>query len=132
MFNVACKQNNIPDEFSEPGGDSDGGTTPVDPEPENNEDSNNGSEEEVAPDPNRPDIDLKPLDEDGNIIDEPEGSVENVTQETEKQKSKTDSSDPLMVYIILGGTFVLANAIGYAIYRVVKTYRDSRSNLLIK
>ena len=84
MFNVACKQNNIPDEFSEPGGDSDGGTTPVDPEPENNEENNNGSEEEVAPDPNRPDIDLKPLDDDGNIIDEAEGSVENVTQETEK------------------------------------------------
>ena len=84
MFNVACKQNNIPDEFSEPGGDSDGGTTPVDPEPENNEKSNNGSEEEVAPDPNRPDIDLKPLDDDGNIINESEGSVENVTQETEK------------------------------------------------
>ena len=95
MFNVACKQNNIPDEFSEPGGDSDGGTTPVDPEPENNEESNNGSEEEVAPDPNRPDIDLKPLDEDGNIIDEPEGSVENVTQETEKQKtSKLHSPRP--------------------------------------
>ena len=59
-------------------------------EPDNNEDSSDGSEEEVAPDPgidtdtNRPDIDLKPLDDDGNIIDEAEGSVENVTQETEK------------------------------------------------
>ena len=88
MFNVACKQNNIPDEFSEPGGDtggdSGGDTTPVDPEPDNNEDSSDGSEEEVAPDPNRPDIDLKPLDDDGNIIDEAEDSVENVTQETEK------------------------------------------------
>ena len=74
---------------------------------------------------------MKPLDEDGNIIDEVEGGGGNVTQETEEKKSKTDSSDPLMVYIILGGTFVLCNAIGYAIYRVVKAYRDSRSNLLI-
>ena len=81
MFNVACKQNNIPDEFVDGGsGDtgSGGETTPVvDPDPVDNGD--NGSSEEEEVDPNKPDIDLKPLDDDGNIIDEPAGGEENVT-----------------------------------------------------